>query len=315
MAPTSGSPACFSYESSMQPHLRHVWQALQQPSTLPAELVATLTSTSGADSACKSLYLCIGVTTLCWLAFLLTGNCSHVDRAWSIVPAVYAAVYVLQVNAAGALSIAGASPRVLVMACLVAAWAARLTFNFARKGGYSLNAEDYRWEVLRKQLHPIVWHLFNLLFVAITQHALLWAISVPPLHIATSACAAPWNALDTAATCLFLLFLLGETVADQQQWEYQSAKHALLNARRPLPPPYAKGFLASGLFRCAPRWPSPTAQLVTHDFECARSRPHRFLHFIRGICNAPWHPRTLPSAKKKSTNTSKPSASRNQNRE
>jgi steroid 5-alpha reductase family enzyme len=31
------------------------------------------------------------------------------------------------------------------MAVLVAAWGARLTFNFARKGGFRAGGEDYRY--------------------------------------------------------------------------------------------------------------------------------------------------------------------------
>jgi steroid 5-alpha reductase family enzyme len=37
---------------------------------------------------------------------------------------------------------------------LITVWGARLTFNFARKGGYSWKfwsgEEDYRWEEVRK---------------------------------------------------------------------------------------------------------------------------------------------------------------------
>lgn len=35
--------------------------------------------------------------------------------------------------------------RLLIMALLTTVWGARLTFNFARKGGYRFDAEDYRW--------------------------------------------------------------------------------------------------------------------------------------------------------------------------
>lgn len=35
--------------------------------------------------------------------------------------------------------------RLLIMAVLVTVWGTRLTYNFARKGGYRFSAEDYRW--------------------------------------------------------------------------------------------------------------------------------------------------------------------------
>jgi steroid 5-alpha reductase family enzyme len=67
------------------------------------------------------------VSAACWIASLLTRDTSWVDRIWSVVPVVYVWI------------IAGASgftdPRLLVMAVLVTLWGARLTFNFARKGG------------------------------------------------------------------------------------------------------------------------------------------------------------------------------------
>ncbi len=37
---------------------------------------------------------------------------------------------------------------------------------------------------------------------------------------------APFGALDAAATAGFVLFLVGETIADEQQWRFQADKHA-----------------------------------------------------------------------------------------
>src|SRR4051812_40466632 len=56
--------------------------------------------------------------------------------------------------------------RLLLMFGLVALWGTRLTYNFARKGGYSLSAEDYRWPVLRKKLTPVQFELLNVTFIA-----------------------------------------------------------------------------------------------------------------------------------------------------
>ena len=61
-----------------------------------------------------------------WVASLITGDHSWVDRLWSIVPVVYAWVFAIT---------AGLDARVTLMAVLVTLWGARLTFNFARKGG------------------------------------------------------------------------------------------------------------------------------------------------------------------------------------
>jgi len=76
------------------------------------------------------------VSLVVWVLSLITHEHSWVDRAWSIVPVIYVWV------CAGAAGLADL--RLTVMAVLVTLWGARLTANFARKGGYS-GEEDYRW--------------------------------------------------------------------------------------------------------------------------------------------------------------------------
>lgn len=177
--------------------------------------------------------LCAGAATLCWLLNVITRECSWVDRLWSIVPVVYAGVF--------AWSAGFADLRANVMATLVLLWGARLTFNFARKGGYQKGGEDYRWEELRKRMSPAAFQLFSLTFIAGFQNVLLLLI-VLPMHSAMST-GAPFGVLDAVLAVLFLVFLAGETIADQQQWVFHQAK----KARR------ARGedgpeFLTTGLF-------------------------------------------------------------------
>jgi steroid 5-alpha reductase family enzyme len=133
--------------------------------------------------------------------------------------------------------------RLDLMAGLVTLWGARLTFNFARKGGYAPGGEDYRWEVLRGRMSRGAFALFNLFFIVIYQNVLLLLITLPAwtayLH------RTPLNALDIVCTVLFLLFLVGETVADQQQWDFhQWKKQEVAAGRQPSP-----RFLQTGLFR------------------------------------------------------------------
>nr|KAJ3404927.1 hypothetical protein HK105_003828 [Polyrhizophydium stewartii] len=145
--------------------------------------------------------------------------------------------------------------RTAVATALVTAWGVRLTFNYARKGGYKPGEEDYRWAVVRRFVpHPLAWAVFNLVFIAVYQNILLmlltapvWAASVD----AASGAAAPWAATDTIGTIAFVVFLAGETVADNQQWAFQTAKHAMLKAGRrlgELPAPHRVGFATGGLF-------------------------------------------------------------------
>jgi steroid 5-alpha reductase family enzyme len=86
--------------------------------------------------------LTIYLTTaaVCFVVSELTRNCSQVDKLWSIMPVVY----VWYVAYAGHFD-----TRLVLMAVVVTAWGARLTYNFARRGGYSwipwAGEEDYRW--------------------------------------------------------------------------------------------------------------------------------------------------------------------------
>ena len=118
-----------------------------------------------------------GVTcAFCWIASLITKDTSWVDRIWSIVPGRLR----LDLRDRGHRRRADAA-RLLVMAVLVTAWGARLTFNFARKGGYT-GMEDYRWAVLRGRMKPWQFQVFNLFFIVLYQNALLVLITLPALH-------------------------------------------------------------------------------------------------------------------------------------
>ena len=116
------------------------------------------------------------------------------------------------------------------MAVLVTLWGIRLTYNFSRRGAYSwkfwTGEEDYRWEVLRQKPElkgKVRWFLFNLFFISFYQQGLLLLITLPTL-IALRGYETPLGLLDYLATALFIFFLVIETIADQQQWNYQQAK-------------------------------------------------------------------------------------------
>ena len=191
------------------------------------------------------LWILLGAWAVCFVLGELTGNVSQVDRLWSLLPIVYAWV----VAAYGDFS-----PRLLLMALLVTAWGARLTYNFSRHGAYRLRFwsghEDYRWRVLRnrREFQPAwKWTLFNLLFISGYQNALIMLMTLPTV-VALQFNHQPLSTLDYLAA-LVILFMLGfETIADNQQWRYQSAKHATLEAGRQLTGDLARGFPDQGLW-------------------------------------------------------------------
>lgn len=181
------------------------------------------------------LWILAAVCVATWVLSFLTKEYSWVDRIWSIVPVVYVWVYAV---AAGL-----ADVRLDVMAALVTLWGARLTFNFARKGGYAPGGEDYRWAFLRTRITGWQWFLFNLLFIVIYQNVLIFLFTLPAWT--AFAHQSPFTVLDVVAATVFLLFLIGETAADQQQWDFHRWKVAEAAAgREPRP-----RFLQSGLFR------------------------------------------------------------------
>ncbi len=194
--------------------------------------------TSLSPLQCAEL-ACALLAALCWLTSVLTGNCSQVDRLWSLAPPGYVIWFAARAGFR--------DPRLDTMAVLTALWGARLTYNFARKGGYRAGSEDYRWPVLRKRFGPVLFQLFNATFIASYQNVLLFLIALPA-WAAFERRATPFGVIDAAATAGFLVFLAGETVADEQQWRFQAAKHAR-RARGELVAGAGSGeFLTKGLF-------------------------------------------------------------------
>ncbi|MEN9883875.1 MAG: hypothetical protein RLZZ420_1092 [Bacteroidota bacterium] len=174
----------------------------------------------------------------------LTGNNSQVDKLWSIVPAPYAWFMTWK---------GGMDERMVLMSVLVTIWAARLTFNFARRGGYSWKfwegEEDYRWEVLRQRpgfKNPFVWLLFNLFFICFYQNTLIFLFTVPVIA-ALANNAAPLGIFDWILAGIYVALVVMEFVADQQQYDFQTEKYRRKNAGEDLGE-YADGFIQTGLW-------------------------------------------------------------------
>jgi steroid 5-alpha reductase family enzyme len=174
----------------------------------------------------------------------LTGNNSQVDKLWSIVPAPYAWFMTWK---------GGMDERMVLMSVLVTIWAARLTFNFARRGGYSWKfwegEEDYRWEVLRQRpgfKNPFVWLLFNLFFICFYQNTLIFLFTVPVIA-ALANNAAPLGIFDWVLAGIYVALVVMEFVADQQQYDFQTEKYRRKNAGEDLGE-YADGFIQTGLW-------------------------------------------------------------------
>ena len=199
-------------------------------------------------STLKTLLIIAGCSAaFCFIVGEATGNNSQMDKLWSLLPIAY--TWVIAVNG-------GMKTRLVVMAVLATLWGIRLTFNFARKGAYSLKfwegEEDYRWAIVRSGStfrKRWAWALFDLGFISIYQNALVLMTTFPALVAMRSD--APFGWVDCVAAVLMLGLIIWETVADEQQWAFHTKKRAMLAEGRKLedlPAPYNKGFNTIGLW-------------------------------------------------------------------
>lgn len=176
--------------------------------------------------------------TASFLFALVTNDYSWTDRLWSTTPVGYAWIYAYS---------GSFNAPVTIAAVLVTLWGARLTFNFARRDGYT-GGEDYRWPILKEKIgNPVGWQLFNLLFIAVYQQVLFICFTLPlyVLSQSTFPSVGPWT---IAGAVLLLSFLILETMADQQQYTFQQSKYGLMEKQPHFEEDYLRGFRTTGLF-------------------------------------------------------------------
>ena len=199
------------------------------------------------DTLLILVIICGSSAFYCFVVGELARNNSQMDKLWSILPIAYTWVIAAKGNF---------NPRLTIIAVLVTLWGIRLTYNFARKGAYSIKfwsgEEDYRWQVLRQKKflksRP-VWALFDLFFISIYQNALVLAICLPA--VACMASDAPLGVMDYVAIALASSALLIEVIADEQQMAFHTTKKKLLaegKELKDLPEPFNKGFNTTGLW-------------------------------------------------------------------
>lgn len=191
----------------------------------------------------KEALFCILLITsltalLSFIFSLITNDYSWTDRLWSTLPVGFAWIYAYKANFVSS---------VLVPTLLITLWGARLTYNFARRGGYSSH-EDYRWPILRKRFNnPVLYQIFNLLFIAIYQQ-LLFILFTSFLHFLPMDSHIKISPFALFSCILFFVFLAIETLADQQQYVFQQSKYGLLPKKEKWKTDYEQGFRTTNLF-------------------------------------------------------------------
>lgn len=183
------------------------------------------------------------LATACFLISSLTKNYSQVDKIWSIAPIFYAWQIAYATHF---------EERMVLMAILISIWGARLTFNFARRGGYSWKfwggEEDYRWAVLRAKPEftgKWKWFLFNLFFISYYQMGLVLIIVFPMIKASGNS---GLQIEDYMLAAFVLFWIVYEFIADQQQYNFQQEKHRRIKNNEPLNE-YAHGFTNVGLWK------------------------------------------------------------------
>jgi steroid 5-alpha reductase family enzyme len=91
--------------------------------------------------------------------------------------------------------------------------------------------------------------VFDLFFISIYQNALVLIMTFPSLVL--MGVDKPFGWLDAGAAALMLFFIIYETVADEQQWRFQTTKWKMIKEGRKLeelPAPYNKGYNTTGLW-------------------------------------------------------------------
>ncbi|KAK9486259.1 hypothetical protein V1527DRAFT_451410 [Lipomyces starkeyi] len=169
---------------------------------------------------------------------VLTHDVSQVDRIWSILPSATIFHYAIHsyLNGIGSL-------RLYIYLAIALSWSTRLTYNFARKGGYSPEGEDYRWEILRSKMSHFQFLLFNALFISIAQLIILLCITAPAMVFVEVGNEDLYTGDYVFATLLAACVIL-EAAADEYMWSYQSAKRHYKETGE-----VVKGFTAKALKR------------------------------------------------------------------
>ena len=134
-----------------------IYSHISDPTALKALYLAT-------NPLISALAFALALAPVVLVVSEINKNYSQVDRLWSVLPVIYNCHYALWAHMAGLPT--QKLDHILAVSVL---WGLRLTFNYWRKGGYSVGSEDYRWMVLKEKIGPVLMFIFNVLFISLAQ--------------------------------------------------------------------------------------------------------------------------------------------------
>lgn len=170
------------------------------------------------------IHLCIFWMILSYSLSLMTNNLSWMDRFWSLIPTSYSTLLVIRAYFSGDDMNGLLHARLVMTWFMHCLWSARLTRNYARKGGYERGSEDYRWSFLHSKLGTLAMHVLNLAFISIAQNILLLLIVAPTYPVFLVGKEVPLNWRDVVALEVLIFSLVGQLRSDDMQLRYQGCK-------------------------------------------------------------------------------------------
>ena len=177
----------------------------------------------------------------------LNQNWSQIDRVWSILPTLYNVHWAIWTHMSGL-----ATERMDLRLLVSTLWSIRLTFNYWRRGGYQIGSEDYRWAIIKDKIGQPAFFVLDVLFIASAQNVLLFLVTAPSyISVLLSRLETANNGAAITGLDYFfawsIVYLVAQTfVADQQQWNYQTAKYQYRDTAKV---PAGCGFTAEELDR------------------------------------------------------------------
>jgi steroid 5-alpha reductase family enzyme len=158
-------PDCANFFTTVAPFLHQLYDLPQRVFAHINDLQALQQVYLSTNPLVVALAFALFVTPIVFIVAEVNKNYSQVDRLWSILPVIYNCHYALWAHLAGL-----PTQRLNHVMAVSVLWGARLTFNYWRKGGYTVGSEDYRWERVKEYVGPVGMFVFDAVFIALAQN-------------------------------------------------------------------------------------------------------------------------------------------------
>ncbi|CAK3884022.1 related to DUF1295 domain [Lecanosticta acicola] len=240
---------CADYDRTFAQYLPQLYELPNQILTSITDPEALKQLYISTNPAISGLAFAIATIPIFLIVSEINKNYSQVDRVWSIMPTVFNVHYALWARMNGL-----PTAKIDNVLAFSVVWSIRLTFNYWRKGGYQIGSEDYRWELIKKQIGSAGYMLLNVLFVASIQPVLLWAVTLPAyVLLLTSRIQPEMATVDLIFSRSLIALVVFEYFADGQMWNYQQAKKEYQKTAK-VPDGWTRaqmdrGFVTTGLWK------------------------------------------------------------------